>query len=85
MTEMNIELRNPPAPINGSPGQVAKFIEELKKHPSTYIVWCKNSNVRTAYSKTQQYKKRYPGTEWLVRSEDGAYTIFGRWHPLPTA
>lgn len=71
--------RTPPVPKNGSPGQVAKFVEGLKKRPGEWKVYSTGNIARTAHSKAQQYKKRYPGTEWLVRSENGGYTVFGRW------
>lgn len=74
-----IEFRNPPTPKNGSPGQVRKFVEQLMASPNTWAVYSAGNTARTGHSKAQQYKKRYPGTEWLVRSEDGTYTVFGRW------
>lgn len=78
MTEI-VQRREPPKPINGSPGQVARFVEKLKQTPNEFVVYSVNSNSRTAHSKAQQYKKRYPGSEWLVRSESNGYTLFGRW------
>lgn len=79
MTEIQIEKRVPPTPKTGIPGQVANFVDALKRDPGVFMVYCTNSNYRTAYSKAQQYKKRYPGSEWIVRSEDAGYTVFGRW------
>lgn len=77
--ETNVEWRNPPATKNGSPGQVAKFVDSLKSKPGEYAVYCRGNSAKTGHSKAQQYKKRYPGTEWLVRKEDDGYTVFGRW------
>lgn len=82
MTEQSTELRNPPTPRNGAPGQVASFVEKLKSHPGQFMVYSTNTNHRTAYSKQQQYKKRYPGTEWIVRREEAGHTLFGRWLPF---
>lgn len=77
--ELNIEKRNPPAPRTGSPGQVARFVDQLKSSPGTFVVYSTNANHRTAHSKAQQYKRRYPGTEWVVRREESGFTLFGRW------
>lgn len=79
MSETRIEFRNPPSPKNGSPGQVAKFVETLKRNSGEWAVYSQGNSARTGHSKAQQYKKRYPGTEWIVRSEGDGYTVFGRW------
>ena len=73
------EFRQPPGPKNGSPFQVANFGENLKERPNEWAVYCTGNIARTGHSKAQQYKKRYPGTEWIVRREEGGYTVFGRW------
>jgi hypothetical protein len=82
MTEVTEEWRNPPTPKTGTPGQVAAFVDKLKERPGMFLKYSTNANHRTAYSKAQQYKKRYPGTEWTVRREDGGHTLFGRWMPF---
>lgn len=82
MNEQIIEQRTPPIPRNGTPRQVASFVEKLKSSPGVFMVYSTNANHRTAYSKQQQYKKRYPGTEWIVRREEGGHTLFGRWLPF---
>ena len=73
------EFRQPPGPKNGRPFQVANFVEELKKKPNDWAVYCTGNTVRTGHSKAQQYKKKYPGTEWVCRREKDGYTVFGRW------
>jgi hypothetical protein len=77
--ETTMEWRNPPITKNGSPGQVKKFVEDLQRNPNEWAVYCTGNSAKTGHSKAQQYKKRYPGTEWLVRKEDNGYTVFGRW------
>jgi hypothetical protein len=77
--EINVEWRNPPVTKNGSPGQVKTFVDSLKANPEQFAVYCRGNSAKTGHSKAQQYKKRYPGTEWLVRKEDDGYTVFGRW------
>ena len=79
MSEKTTEWREPPAPKNGSPGQVARFVEELKANPGEFKVYCTGNSAKTGHSKAQQYKKRYPGTEWIVRREEVGYTVCGRW------
>ena len=79
MAESEIEWREPPAPHNGSPGQVKKFVDQLIANPGKWAVYSTGNIARTAHSKAQQYPKRYPGTEWLVRVEEIGYTVFGRW------
>lgn len=79
MNAANTEWRNPPKPKNGSPGQVKEFVDKLKANPNVWAVYSTGNIAKTGHSKAQQYKKRYPGTEWLVRAEDGGYTVFGRW------
>lgn len=74
-----MEWRTPPVTKNGSPGQVRKFVEQLKQNPGEWAVYCEDNAAKTGHSKAQQYKKRYPGTEWLVRKEANGYTVFGRW------
>lgn len=73
------EFRQPPAPMNGSPFQVAAFVEKIQLKPGEWAVYCTGNIARTGHSKAQQYKIRYPGTEWLVRREEDGYTVFGRW------
>jgi hypothetical protein len=73
------EFRQPPGPMNGSPFQVANFVEKLKNKPQEWAVYCTVNLARNAHSKAQQYKKRYEGTEWVVRREEDGYTVFGRW------
>ena len=77
--EINVEQRNPPVTKNGSPGQVKTFVDSLKANPEQFAVYCRGNSAKTGHSKAQQYKKRYPGTEWLVRKEEDGYTVFGRW------
>jgi hypothetical protein len=72
-------FRQPPEPKNGSPFQVARFVDKLKDKPGEWGVYSTGNIARTGHSKAQQYKKRYPGTEWVVRLEDDGYTVFGRW------
>lgn len=79
MNANSIEFRNPPTPKNGSPGQVRAFVDVLKNNPGKWAVYATGNSARTGHSKAQQYKTRYPGTEWLVRSEESGYTVFGRW------
>jgi hypothetical protein len=79
MNAANTEWRNPPKPKNGSPGQVKEFVDKLKANPNVWAVYSTGNIAKTGHSKAQQYKKRYPGTEWLVRAEDAGYTVFGRW------
>ena len=79
MNATNTEWRNPPTPKNGSPGQVRKFVETLQQNPNQWAVYSTGNIAKTGHSKAQQYKKRYPGPEWLVRSEGEGYTVFGRW------
>ena len=79
MDDSEIDWREPPAPRNGSPGQVRKFVDQLKANPGKWAVYATGNTARTAHSKAQQYTKRYPGTEWLVRAEENGYTVFGRW------
>ena len=79
METTSMEWRNPPVTKNGSPGQVRVFVETLKANPGVFAVYCEKNSSKTGHSKAQQYKKRYPGTEWLVRKEDEGYTVFGRW------
>jgi hypothetical protein len=74
-----IEFRQPPGPMNGVPFQVAEFVEGLKKRPKEWAVYCTGNIARTGHSKAQQYKKKYPGTEWVCRREKDGYTVFGRW------
>ena len=77
--ETNVEWRTPPVTKNGSPGQVKNFVDSLKSNPGEFAVYCRGNSAKTGHSKAQQYKKRYPGTEWLVRKEEDGYTVFGRW------
>lgn len=74
-----IEFRQLPAPKGGIPFQVAKFVEKLKENPGEWAVYCTGNIARTGHSKAQQYKKKYPGTEWRARREKDGYTVFGRW------
>lgn len=77
--ESGIEWREPPRARNGSPGQVERFVRALEGNPGQWAVYSTGNSARTGHSKAQQYKRRYPGTEWLVRSEEVGYTVFGRW------
>jgi hypothetical protein len=80
MSNSEVEWRNPPKVKNGSPGQVRTFVETLKANPGVWAVYSPGNSAKTGHSKAQQYKKRYPGTEWLVRKEsEEGYTVFGRW------
>ena len=74
------QFRQPPGPKNGSPFQVRDWVDQfLKPNPGEWAVYCVGNTARTGHSKAQQYKKRYEGTEWIVRREKEGYTVFGRW------
>jgi hypothetical protein len=73
------QFRPPPTPKSGTPFQVARFVEQLRENSGEWLVYCTGNIARTAHSKAQQYKVRYPGTEWVARREEGGYTVFGRW------
>lgn len=73
------QFRQPPGPKNGSPFQVRDWVDKLKTNPGEWAVYCVGNTARTGHSKAQQYKKRYAGTEWIVRREKEGYTVFGRW------
>jgi hypothetical protein len=59
--------------------KMAKKTEFRQPPGPKWAVYCTGNIARTGHSKAQQYKKRYPGTEWIVRREEGGYTVFGRW------
>lgn len=69
---------DPPARADrAARGNVARMVQELKKHPGKWALVSPGQK-----TPTQAYKRgvQYSGTEWRsVRRDDGQFDLYGRW------
>lgn len=78
MTE--IVWQDPPARNRGARGGVtAAFVAALREYPGRWALYNPHSGMAKGSSPTE-YKRRYPGTEWVTRNrEDGLVDFYARW------
>lgn len=59
-------------------GFTQKFIEQLKTRPDEWAVY-KVMPPKKLWCSGSDYRLKFPGTVWAVRTIDGQVHVFGKW------